>query len=127
MSEDALFAKAVAAGDPIACRRFVDEYTDLVLSRVWSLMKGYCHYPARERACCLVILQRQRKGYEGIPPSGQCDECMDSYIWFVELLKRKVKSYRGINECSLKTFVWAVINSHTTFVDWLRWRYGRAY
>lgn len=122
-----VFAARVAAGEREACREFVDTYTDLVLHRILYLMKGHCCNPAWERACSLREVLDQRRGAGVNAPPGQCDECMDSYIWFFEFLRRKAKAYRGTNNCSLKTFVWSVLNSQTTYVEWLRWRYGRAY
>lgn len=123
---DLLLAGLVASSDKMACARFVDEYTDWVLYRIYELMKTHCHYSARQRICSLLVLQKQRKGWQFVPDCReQCDECMDSYIWFFEYLKARLKSYKGINDCSLKTYVWSIINSKTTYVDWLRWKYGR--
>lgn len=122
-----VFAARVAAGDREACREFVDAYSDLVLLRILDLRKGHCSRPAWLHACSLRAVLDQRRGTAANPPPGQCDECMDSYVWFFEFLKRKAKAYRGTNHCSLKTFVVSVLNSRTTFVEWLRWRYGRAY
>jgi hypothetical protein len=122
-----VFAARVTAGEGEACREFVDTFSDLVLLRVIELMKGHCRQPAWDRACSLRVVLDQRRGAGGQAPPGQCDECMDSYIWFFEILKRKAKTYRGTNNCSLRTFVRSVLNSQTTYVDWLRWRYGRAY
>lgn len=126
MTEDLETARLVGEGDPGACEAFVEQYTDLVLYRVGSLMKTHCRKPARQSLCSLVLLQRQRKGQVDFPLE-QCDECMDSYIWFFDFLKKKLKAYRGDGGCSLGTFVWSLINSHTTYVEWLRWKYGRAY
>lgn len=126
MKEDLSLANAVSSGDDKACEIFVDEYTDLVLSKVWDLMKTHCNYPAKEKICSLIILQRQRKGLT-YPIDDQCDECMDSYIWFFDFLKKKIKAYKGTNNCTLKTFIWSVINSPSTYIEWLRWKYGRAY
>ncbi|HUU41620.1 MAG TPA: hypothetical protein VMW42_11820 [Desulfatiglandales bacterium] len=125
--QDIFFAKLVSIGDDGACKIFVNDYTDLVLSKVWKLMKTHCHYPARKKVCSLIILQKQRKGTKQPLPFDQCDECLDSYIWFFDFLKKKVKSYQGINNCSLKTYVWSITNSHSTYIEWLRWRYGRIY
>lgn len=126
VKEDIILANSVSAGDSKACELFIDNYTDLVLSTVWNLSKTHCNYPARERVCSLVILQKQRKGSIYFTED-QCDECMDSYIWFFDFLKKKIKSYEGRNNCTLKTFVWSVVNSHSTYIEWLRWKYGRAY
>jgi hypothetical protein len=90
-------------------------------------MKSHCNHPARERSCCLRNIQRQTRDRDYVPGPGQCDECMDSYLWFFEALKRKAGAFRGTNGCSLKTYVWAVLHSKTTYIDWLRWRYGRAF
>jgi hypothetical protein len=126
IKDDISFARAVSSGDSKSCKLFVNEYTDLVLSKVWNLSKTHCHHPAREQVCTLIILQKQKRG-GGYFVEDQCDECMDSYIWFFDFLKKKIKSYKGTNNCSLKTFVWSVINSNSTYIEWLRWKYGRAY
>jgi len=126
VKEDISLANSVSSGDSNACEIFVNAYTDLVISRIWNLMKTHCNHPAREKLCSLIILQKQRKGL-AYYIEDQCDECMDSYIWFFDFLKKKIKSYKGTNNCSLKTFVWSIINSHSTYIEWLRWRYGRAY
>ncbi len=124
VEKDIIFANSVRAGDSKACELFVDNYTDLVLSTVWKLSKTHCNYPARERVCSLIILQKQRKG-SAYFPEDQCGECMDSYIWFFDFLKNKVKLFKGKNNCSLKTFVWSILHSDYTYKDWLRWKYGR--
>jgi len=126
LNEDLHFAQKVSIGDTDTCEKFVDEYTDLVISRVYSLMKTHCSQPARDYICTLLIIQRQRKG-SSVFPVDQCDDCMESYVWFFEFLKGKLKAYQGKNNCSLKTFVWSIVNSHSTYIEWLRWRYGRAY
>jgi len=127
LKEDLALSRAVSEGEANACKCFVDDYTDLVLSKVWNLMKTHCNYPARERVCSLVILQKKRRGAVDPDVTDQCDECIDSYIWFFDYLKKKVGSYKGSNNCSLRTFIWSIINSHSTYIDWLRWKYGRAY
>ena len=128
MSEGLLIAKAVASGDKAVCKKFVHDYSPLVLSRVRQLMRGHCHHSPADHLCCLLVLQRQLQG--AVPAGsldGQCDDCMDSYLWFFDFLKGRVKSFQGKNNCSLKTFVWALLQSRTTYLDWLRWRYGRAF
>jgi hypothetical protein len=121
-----MLARSVSSGDASACEQFVGEYSDFVISRVWNLMKTHCHQPAKEKTCVLIILRNQKNGLSYSAPD-QCDECMDSYIWFFDFLKGKMKAYKGNNNCTLKTFVWSVANSHPTYVEWLRWRYGRAF
>jgi len=124
--DDLSFARIVISGDPEGCRQFVDEYTDLVLSKVWNLMKDHCRVSPKEIRCSLRILQRQRKSGGGYAEN-QCDECMDSYLWFFEFLKKKIRAYKGKNNCSIRTFVWSIVNSHSTYIEWPRWKYGRAY
>lgn len=127
VKDDLSLARSVSSGEKSACEVFVNAYTDLVLSRVWNLMKTHCGHSAREKICSLIILQKQRKGSLTHYGEDQCDECLDSYIWFFDFLKNKARAYKGANDCSLKTFVWSVINSDSTYKDWLRWKYGRAY
>ena len=115
VNEDLSFAKLVNLGVGDACEKFVNEYTDLVLSKIWNLMKTHCNYPAREKVCSLIILQKQRKGSSY--SEDQCDECMDSYIWLFEFLKNKIKAYKGTNNCSLRTFVWSIVPAHSTYME----------
>ncbi len=111
---DREFVLLVLSGDERACREFVENHTDRVLFKVWGLMKTHCNYTARDFVCTLVLLQRKRKGAAiSLDDGAQCDECMDSYIWFFEHLKKKLKSYKGINDCRLNTYVWSIINSHS--------------
>jgi hypothetical protein len=128
VENDLLFAEAVFSGDAEACERFVNDYTDIVLSRVWFLRKTHCHYPARERTCSLLILLKRKRGTPHLAdlPGDHCDECLDSYLWFFDFLKKKLKAYKGAAGCSLRTFVVSVLNSPYTYKDWLRWLYGRA-
>lgn len=125
---DIEFVRQILSGDNKACKQFVEDYTDGVLYKVWSWMESHCTYSARKYVCCLLLFQQERKGgYVSAGNKVQCDECMDSYIWVFEYLKKKLKAYKGKNNCSLRTYVWSVINSHSMYIDWLRWRYGRVF
>ncbi len=129
LKDDLNFAKLVSEGEPSACKKFVEEFSDVVLYRIRQLMKNHCTHMSRDCVCAILFLLNSQK--DGLLRYRRdleiCDECMDSYVWFFEFLKNKVKSYEGKNDCSLKTFVWSVINSHTTYIEWLRWKYGRAF
>ena len=126
--EDIEFVQQVLSGNDDACMEFVNKYTEWVLFKIYELMKAHCHYTAKNKICSLLLLQRNIKGGDSLPKyESQCDDCMDSYIWFFEYIKTKLKSYKGINNCSLKTFVWSIINSHSMYIDWLRWKYGRVF
>lgn len=127
IKDESAFARSVASGEAKACKSFVNEYSPLILSRIRTLMRTHCSYPAREAVCSLSVMRREERGVKLPLDIEQCDECMDSYLWFFDFLKKKVKAYKGTNNCTLNTFVWSLINSHTTYIEWLRWRYGRAY
>jgi len=128
IKNDLEFSRKVIVGDQGACQSFVEEYTDWVLYRVRELMKTHCSYPANQYLCALLDLKRRRKGGPHLPDDRvRCDECMDSYIWMFEYLKKRLGSYKGKNNCSLKTYIFSIINSHSMYVDWLRWKYGRAF
>lgn len=128
VNESKELIERISAGDEQACRQFAEAYTNWVLYRVSELMKAHCRYSAREYICCLKLLQLQNRGIQINEVNKlQCDECMDSYIWFFQYLKGKLKAYKGINNCSLNTYVWSIINSDTMYVDWLRWKYGRVF
>ena len=128
INKDMEIVQDVLSGNKEACEQFVEKYTDWVLYKVWNLMKSHCKYPATEYVCCLLLLEKQRKGKQSLKDDRiHCDECIDSYIWIFEYLKKKIKAYKGINNCRLNTYVWSIINSHTTYIDWLRWKYGRVF
>ena len=122
INEDRAFAKAVYEGESNACTRFIEKYTKNVLWRVLELMEGdYCKEPAKAVICSLLIIKRQREGSTYFPED-QCDICMDSYLWFFEYLKNKVKFYEGRNNCSLSTFVHSIVSSEYIKIDWIRWK-----
>lgn len=114
---DKAFVQKVLSGDQASCREFVAVYTDQVLFKVRGLVR--CNYSVRN---CALNTGRWWKSFSGKP---SCDECMDDYIWFIEYLKGKLKSYKGIDNCSLKTYLFSVISSSWVKADWLRWKYGR--
>lgn len=128
VSVDKEIVGRVLSGDKRALKKFVKAHTDAVLYRVWTLMKSHCNQPSRDRLCTILMLRRKLTG--SVRPSSDdllCDECMDSYIWLFEYIKKRLKSYKAINDCSLTTYVRSIIDSRTTYVDWLRWKYGRAF
>lgn len=127
MNKDLEFVKEVLKGDEKACKQFTEDFSDWVLYKVWDLAKSYCNYSPMDYVCCLNLLHQERKGgYSFSGDEVHCDDCMDSYIWFFDYLKQRLNAYKGINNCSLRTYVWSILNSPTTRIDWIRWKYGRA-
>lgn len=114
---DKAFVQKVLDGDQASCREFVAIYTDQVLFKVRELVR--CNYSARN---CALNTGGWWRSFSSKP---SCDECMDDYIWLMEYLKGKLKSYKGVDNCSLKTYLFSVVNSSWTKADWLRWKKGR--
>jgi hypothetical protein len=128
LEQDARLVAAIDDGDEDAWALFVERFTgwSLYKSREWCFK--HCSYSAADYFCGLQSLQLQR---EGKTPYGgdryECDEGLDTYIWIFEQLKRRVRKYSGKNQCLLSTYVWTLLNSREMYIDWLRWRYGRAF
>lgn len=126
LNEDLLLARGVASGDAVAWEHFTETHSPTVLNRVIDLMRGFCKRVDRDVACVLRVIRRESRNGSSHRSNGDgCDDCMDSYLWFLEFLKGRIKAYRGENGCSLSTFVWALVHSPTTRIDWFRWKYGR--
>ncbi len=117
----------IVADDEKAWEKFVESYTDWTLYKAKEWCVKHCGYSAGTYFCGLLSLSIQRGG--GSPSSmlPECDEGMDTYIWIFEQLKRRIKKYSGKNNCLLSTFVWTILNSREFYIDWLRWKYGRAF
>jgi len=52
------------------------------------------------------------------------DDVADSYLWLVEIARRKSCAYRGDSGATFATYITSVLNSDFTFKDWLRWKTG---
>jgi len=122
------FAAIVQSGKRDEVRKFVEGYSPLVLGKIWFWMKDNCRRKSSLTLCTLLYLQYSLKK-ESSRASGkaQCDDCIDSYLWAFEYLKKRLKSYKAKNNCTLKTYIYALLNSKTMYIDWLRWKYGRAF
>jgi hypothetical protein len=118
---------AIVNGDENAWRGFVDAHTDWVLYKSREWCKGHCQYPAGERLCGLLSLSLQRDGKTPASTLPECDDGLDTYIWIFEQLRKKIKKYTGKNGCLLSTYVWTILNSREFHIDWLRWKFGRAF
>jgi hypothetical protein len=124
---DKQIVSAIVSGDQEAWRGFVDAHTDWVLykSREWCM--GHCGYPASERLCGLLSLSLRRGGKTPASTLPECDDGLDTYIWIFEQLRNRIKKYTGKNGCLLSTYVWTILNSREFHIDWLRWKFGRAF
>lgn len=119
--------RKVASDDPSAVTEFVERFTDWTLFKAKEWCIGHCRESAGSVMCGLLSLQLQRGGK--IPESRlpECDEGLDTYIWIIEQIKRRSTKYSGKNNCLLSTYIWTILNSKEFYIDWLRWKYGRAF
>jgi len=119
----------IGRGNARAWEEFVERYTGWALYRAARWCKRHCPHRSPDMECGINSVSLRM---DGIAPFAggsreECDEGMDTYIWILEQLKRKMMKYGGKNGSRLSTFVWTVLNSRELYVDWLRWKYGRVF
>ncbi|GMT41891.1 MAG: hypothetical protein IEMM0002_0302 [bacterium] len=124
-AEDLRLVSRIAAGDPDSWEEFVTRFTAWSIYRARKLCEGYCRRP--DAACGLLLVSNRLNGGRIFSRGGECGTGMDSYIWIMEQLKKRVPAYGAKNNCRLSTFVWRILNSKEFYVDWLRWKYGRVF
>jgi hypothetical protein len=127
LARDREMVSAIVNGDQEAWRKFVDNHTDWVLykSREWCV--NHCEHSSGERLCGLLSLSLRREGKTPASTLPECDEGLDTYIWIFEQIRNRIKKYSGKNGCLLSTYIWTILNSREFHIDWLRWKYGRAF
>ena len=125
--KDMEFVARIKAGDGDAWAKFVDQHTDWVLYKAKEWCVQHCPHSAGTYMCGLLSLSLQREGKHPNISRAECDDGMDTYIWLFEQLRKKITKYSGKNDCLLSTFVWTILNSRELYIDWLRWKYGRAF
>jgi len=126
---DLLLVSRIARGETGPWKEFVDRYTGWALYRARIWCRSHCPYSAEDSHCELASLSRELGGgrFTRFNRSERCDEGMDSYIWIMEQLKKRITRYSAKNGSRLSTFVWSVLNSRELYIDWLRWKYGRVF
>lgn len=117
----------ITVGDPDAWEEFVTRFTGWVVYRSHKWCKVHCRYRSQDVQCGLVTVYRWLGGSGSFSHREECDEGMDTYIWLLEQLRKRITRYRAKNRSRLSTFVWRVLNSKELYVDWLRWKYGRVF
>ena len=118
----------IAAGDGASWEEFVTRYSGWVLYRARKWCESHCRYRSEHVNCELVTVSRQMASLPTVFLSAQeCDDGMDSYIWIMEKLKKRVTRYSARNGSRLSTFIWSILNSKEFYIDWLRWKYGRVF
>lgn len=127
VERDVELVTRITQGDETAWAQFVESFTDWALYKAREWCVGHCGYKAGGRICGLLNLSRQREGRQGRFDLSECDEGLDSYIWIFDQLRNRIKKYSGKNNCLLSTYVWTILNSREMKIDWLRWKYGRAF
>lgn len=127
LDSDIDLALKISEGAMDAWEEFVERYTDWVLYKSKEWCTENCRYSAGTYFCGLTSLSLQRDGKTVRSDLPECDEGLDTYIWIFERLQGKIRKYTGKNECLLSTFVWTILNSRELYIDWLRWKYGRAF
>ena len=118
----------IAAGEGASWEEFVTRYSGWVLYRARKWCESHCRYRSEHVNCELVTVSRQMASLPTIFSRAQeCDDGMDSYIWIMEKLKKRVTRYSARNGSRLSTFIWSILNSKEFYIDWLRWKYGRVF
>ena len=124
---DARLVDDVAKGDALAWEEFVRRYTGWVLYGAGRWCERHCPHRFSDVECGVKSLSLRVAGKGAAPKGDECDEGMDTYIWIMEQLRKRIMRYTGRNSSRLSTFVWRVLNSRELYVDWLRWKYGRVF
>jgi hypothetical protein len=123
---DARLVDEVANGNALAWEEFVRRYTGWALYGAGRWCERHCPHRFSDVECGIKSLSMRFADKAPPPNKGdECDEGMDTYIWIMEQLRKRIMRYTGRNSSTLSTFVWRVLNSRELYVDWLRWKYGR--
>ncbi|MBI4665756.1 MAG: hypothetical protein HY751_05015 [Nitrospinae bacterium] len=127
IEQDLILVRRVSEGDGEALRSFVETHTRWALYKTREWCVEHCPHRAGGVFCGLTGLSLRLNGKIPQNRLEECDEGMDTYLWIFDQLKRKLKTYTGRNGCLLSTYVWTILNSREFYIDWLRWKYGRAF
>ncbi len=127
IEKDLQLVADIYADDGDAWELFVERFTDWVLYKSKEWCTAHCDCSAGTSFCGLLSLKLQREGKRVHSDLPECDEGLDTYIWVFGQLKNRIRKYSGKNQCLLSTFVWTILNSKEIHIDWLRWKYGRAF
>lgn len=127
IADDVALVSRIKENDDKAWEAFVEKFTDWSLYKAREWCRAHCPYSAGQCFCGLTSLSMQRHGRAPRRDLPDCDEGLDTYVWILGQLKKKVTRYTGKNECLLSTFVWTILNSRELHIDWLRWKYGRIF
>jgi hypothetical protein len=137
LETDARLVDDIGRGDALAWEEFVRRFTGWALYGASRWCERHCPHRYADVDCGIKSVSRrvaaEEKRAEGAAANyravfsggDECDEGMDTYIWIMEQLKKRIMRYTGRNSSRLSTFVWRVLNSREFYVDWLRWKYGR--
>lgn len=118
-------ASRIVEGDLESRRAFFDEFSDLVLFRMRKIAGAYCSYKYSNPPCCFQILADEWQGRSSGQSNPQCDKASEAYLWAFNYLLKRLKSYKGLNNATLNTYVHAILFSHNMKVDWLREQHSR--
>ncbi len=124
--DDLALVSRIAEGDSEAWKDFVHAYSGWALYRARIFCERHCPVRSREISCGLASLHSQMKGAPA-KRGDECDDGMDTYIWILQQLSRRITRYSARNDSRLATFVWSVLNSREFYIDWMRWKYGRVF
>jgi hypothetical protein len=133
---DARLVDDIGRGDALAWEEFVRRYTGWALYGAGRWCEKHCPHRFAVMECGIksvsIRVAAEEKAWApkyrpGNSGAEECDEGMDTYIWIMEQLRKRIMRYTGRNSSRLSTFVWRVLNSKELYVDWLRWKYGRVF
>ncbi len=125
IKKDVEKALKIVEGDLESRRAFFDEFSDLVLFRMRKIGGAYCSYKYSNPPCCFQILADEWQGRSSGQSNPQCDKASEAYLWAFNYLLKRLKSYKGLNNATLNTYVHAILFSHNMKVDWLREQHSR--
>ena len=127
VNEDSQFVDGIAKGSAPVWEEFVRQYTGWTLYRASAWCEKHCAHRYSGLECGIRSVSLRMDGQKSATRGDECDEGMDTYIWIMEQLRKRIMRYTGRNGSRLSTFVWTVLNSKELYVDWIRWKYGRVF
>lgn len=129
VEQDLQLISRIADGDRTSWEEFINRYSAWAIYRAHKWCESHCRHQSMDIKCGLVSVSRALGGLSAgfFPRQQECDEGMDSYIWIMEKLQKRITRYSARNGSKLSTFVWSILNSKEFYIDWLRWKYGRVF
>lgn len=111
--EDKHFSKQLCEGDKLALSKFQELFSD----ELFYIANKFI-YSIREKINYSEAWPyRNKKGYTIYVD----DDVAETYVWLLELSRKKSCKYKGINGSTFSTYIISVLNHKWTSVDHFRW------